>query len=91
VTIVFSPPKIHLVLKILLDSFRDVDSVVIVHQVSFQVSYQVAGGTKTLTSCQVSGCALTMPVKAGQPVTVFVTASVAYVTSDEATAVGNTS
>ena len=59
-------------------------------QVSFQVSYQVAGSVKTLTSCQVSGCALTMP-KPGQSVTVFVVASISGINSDEVTATGNTS
>lgn len=60
------------------------------NDVSFQVSYQVAGGIKTLTSCHVSGCALAMPMKAGQPVTVFVAASISGVMSEEVTATGNT-
>lgn len=67
------------------------DCLVVVLQVSFQVSYQVAGGMKTLTSCYVSGCALSMPMKPGQPVTVFVAASVSGVSSEEVTATGNTS
>ena len=86
----FSPEARTIYLTVVLVNEMNYSDVCHVHQVSFRVRYQLAGGTKTLSSCQASPCDVPTE-KPGQHVTVYVVAVISGVTSDAVTATGSTS